>query len=139
MRDEAEYKADGEAVEVGARRCRDAEGVTDPDCIFCKIVRGELPSTEVNRADGFIAIEDINPIADVHLLVIPERHFADFREIALLSADESKAMLEFIAETAQKAGLDEYRLLNYCGAGVGQTVFHLHWHVLGGTMRGMPV
>jgi histidine triad (HIT) family protein len=110
----------------------------DPDCIFCKIVAGELPSTEVNRADGLIAIEDINPIADVHLLVIPERHFADFREIGMLSAEESQRMLEFMAETAKSAGLDEYRLINYCGAGVGQTVFHLHWHVLGGTMRRMP-
>ena len=64
----------------------------------------------VNRADGLIAIEDINPKADVHLLVIPERHFADFREIGVLSADESKRMLEFIAETAQSAGLEEYRL-----------------------------
>ena len=108
------------------------------DCIFCKIVRGEIPATVVNRAEGFVAIEDINPKADVHLLVIPERHFPDFREIGVLSADESKRMLEFVAETAKGAGLEEYRLINYCGAGVGQTVFHLHWHVLGGQFRGMP-
>jgi histidine triad (HIT) family protein len=112
--------------------------VTDPDCIFCKILRGELPSTEVNRADGFVAIEDINPVSDVHLLVIPEKHFADFREIGVMSADESKRMLEFVAETAKGAGLEEYRVLNYCGAGVGQSVFHLHWHILGGTLRRMP-
>jgi histidine triad (HIT) family protein len=47
-------------------------------------------------------------------------------------------MLEFVAETAQKAGLEEYRVMNFCGSGVGQTVFHLHWHILGGTFRGMP-
>ena len=111
---------------------------TDPDCIFCKILRGEVPSTEVNRTDGFVAIEDINPKADVHLLVIPERHFADFREIGVLSADESKRMLEFVAETAKRAGLEEYRVINFCGPGAGQTVFHLHWHILGGTFRGMP-
>ena len=110
----------------------------EPDCIFCKIVAGELPATVVSRTDGLIAIEDINPKADVHLLVIPERHFADFREIGVLSGDEAKRMLDFIAATARGAGLEEYRLINYCGAGVGQTVFHLHWHVLGGTMRGMP-
>ena len=92
----------------------------------------------VNRTDGFVAIEDIAPKADVHLLVIPERHFADFREIGVLSADESKRMLEFVAETAKGAGLEEYRVINFCGPGAGQTVFHLHWHVLGGTMRGMP-
>ena len=112
--------------------------MSDPNCIFCKILGGELPSTEVNRTEGFVAIEDINPIADVHVLVIPERHFADFREVGRLDADESKRMLEFIADTAAKVGLDEYRVLNYCGAGVGQTVFHLHWHVLGGTMHRMP-
>jgi histidine triad (HIT) family protein len=112
--------------------------VSVPDCVFCKIVRGELPSTEVNRTDGFIAIEDINPKADVHLLVLTERHIPDFREIAALSADESKRMLEFVAETAKEAGLEEYRVMNFCGAGAGQTVFHLHWHVLGGTFRGMP-
>jgi len=112
--------------------------MTDPDCIFCKILREELPATVVNRTDGFVAIEDINPIADVHLLVIPEQHFADFREIGVFSADDSKRMLEFVAETAKGAGLEEYRVLNYCGSGVGQTVFHLHWHILGGTMRRMP-
>lgn len=112
--------------------------MSESDCIFCEIVAGRLPATVVNRTGGFVAIEDINPKADVHLLVIPERHFADFREIGTLSADESKRMLEFVAETAAGAGLEEYRVINYCGAGVGQTVFHLHWHVLGGTMRGMP-
>ena len=92
----------------------------------------------VNRADGFVAIEDINPKADVHLLVIPERHLETFRDIGELTADESKRMLEFVAETAKAAGLDEYRLMIFCGAGAGQTVFHLHWHVLGGTFRGLP-
>ena len=108
------------------------------DCVFCKILAGELPATEVNRTPGYVAIEDINPIADVHVLIIPERHFADFREIGTLDADESKRMLAFIADTAATIGLEEYRVLNYCGAGVGQTVFHLHWHLLGGTMHRMP-
>ena len=108
------------------------------DCIFCKVHRGELPATVVNRADGLLAIEDINPKADVHLLVIPERHIETFREIGELSADEDKRMLDFVAETAKAAGLDEYRLMVFCGPGAGQTVFHLHWHILGGTFRGLP-
>jgi histidine triad (HIT) family protein len=108
------------------------------DCIFCAIVRGDAPATVVNRADGFVAIEDIHPKADVHLLVIPERHLETFRDIGELTADESKRMLEFVAETAKAAGLDEYRLMIFCGAGAGQTVFHLHWHVLGGAFRGLP-
>jgi histidine triad (HIT) family protein len=109
-----------------------------PDCIFCKIHRGELPATIVHRADGLLAIEDITPKADVHVLVIPERHIETFREIGELPADEAKRMLDFVAETAIVVGLDEYRLMIFCGAGAGQTVFHLHWHILGGTVRGMP-
>ena len=109
-----------------------------PDCIFCKIHRGELPATVVNRAEGLLAIEDINPKADVHLLVIPDRHIETFRDISELSADEAKRMLDFVAETAKKAGLEEYRLMLFCGPGAGQTVFHLHWHILGGSLRGLP-
>jgi histidine triad (HIT) family protein len=74
----------------------------------------------------------------VHLLVLPERHLDTFREVAELPPDEAKRMLDFVAETAKKAGLDEYRLMIFVGPGAGQTVFHLHWHVLGGTVRGLP-
>ncbi len=108
------------------------------ECIFCRIVEGNLPSTVVNQTEGFLAIEDIAPKADVHVLVVPERHLADFREIGALGAAEAKRMLDFIAETAAALGLEEYRLLNLCGAGAGQSVFHLHWHLLGGTIRGFP-
>ncbi len=109
-----------------------------PDCIFCKIHRGELPASVVNRGDRLLAIEDINPKADVHLLVVPERHIDTFRDVGELSAEEAKRMLDFVAETAKGAGLEEYRLMIFCGPGAGQTVFHLHWHILGGTFRGMP-
>jgi histidine triad (HIT) family protein len=109
-----------------------------PDCIFCKIHRGELPASVVNRGDRLLAIEDINPKADVHLLVIPERHIDTFRDVGELSAEEAKRMLDFVAETAKGAGLEEYRLMIFSGPGAGQTVFHLHWHILGGTFRGMP-
>src|SRR4051794_13847986 len=104
-------------------------------CLFCRIVRGEAASTIVNRAPGFVAIEDINPQAEAHLLVLPERHIDTFRDIAEFSADEAKRMLDFVAATAAVVGLDEYRLAVFCGA--GQTVFHLHWHILGGRMKGL--
>ena len=110
----------------------------DPECIFCKIHAGELPATVVNRGDGLLAIEDINPKADVHLLVIPEDHIETYRDIGRLSEPEAKRMLDFVAETAKGAGLEEYRLMVFCGAGAGQTVFHLHWHILGGSFRGLP-
>ena len=109
------------------------------DCIFCKIAAGELPSTVVNRTDGYLAIEDIAPKADTHLLVMPEEHLASFKDVAEgLDAEEAKRMLDFVADTARHVGLDEYRVMTFVGPGAGQTVFHLHWHVLGGRVRGMP-
>ena len=88
----------------------------------------------VHRADGFVAVNDINPKAPVHVLVIPERHVDTFREVGDFDAEETKRMLDFVAETARMAGLDDYRVVVNVGEGGGQTVFHLHWHILGGRM-----
>ena len=92
----------------------------------------------VAAEDGFVAIRDINPKADTHLLVIPERHVDTFRDVAEFPSDEAKRMLDFVARTARDAGLDDYRVLVNVGGGGGQTIFHLHWHVLGGRVAGMP-
>jgi histidine triad (HIT) family protein len=105
------------------------------DCLFCRLV---VEGDHVRKADGFVAIKDINPKAETHLLVIPEKHVPTFREISEFSADQSKRMLEFIAETAREQGLEDYRVVVNVGEGGGQTVFHLHWHVLGGRMGGFP-
>jgi histidine triad (HIT) family protein len=86
----------------------------------------------VAETDGFVAIRDINPQAETHLLVLPERHVESFREIAQFTPDEDKRMLDFIAEVAAKQGLTDYRVVGNVGAGAGQTIFHLHWHILGG-------
>ncbi len=86
----------------------------------------------MHKAKGFVAINDVNPQAPVHVLVLPERHVDSFREIGEFNAGETKRMLEFVAETAEKIGLTDYRVLVNVGAGGGQTVFHLHWHILGG-------
>ena len=104
-------------------------------CLFCGLVR---EGDHVHAADGFVAIHDINPRADTHLLVLPERHVDTFREIGAFTPDETKRMLEFVAETARVAGLEDYRVVVNVGPGAGQTVFHLHWHILGGRMRGLP-
>jgi histidine triad (HIT) family protein len=98
------------------------------DCLFCALVR---EGTHVHAGDGFVAVADIAPQAPVHLLVLPEHHVDSFREISEFDAGESKRMLEFVAETAKRAGLTNYRVLVNVGAGAGQTVFHLHWHILG--------
>ncbi len=92
----------------------------------------------MREADGFVAIEDINPRADVHLLVIPERHVPSFREIGEFEPVEAKRMLEFVADTAREAGLEDYRVIVNVGEGAGQTIFHLHWHILGGHATGLP-
>jgi histidine triad (HIT) family protein len=86
----------------------------------------------VRKTDGFAAVRDINPKAPTHLLVIPERHVDTFREVAEFDADEVKRMLEFVADTAREAGLEDYRVIVNVGPGGGQTIFHLHWHILGG-------
>ena len=98
-------------------------------CLFCSIARD---GAYVHKARGFVAINDINPQAPVHLLVLPERHVDTFREISEFDAKETKRMLEFVAETAEKAGLTDYRVLVNVGASAGQTIFHMHWHILGG-------
>jgi histidine triad (HIT) family protein len=100
-----------------------------PDCLFCTLFRdGE----HVHAAEGFVAIRDIDPKAATHLLVIPERHVETFRDIGEFPADEAKRMLEFVAETAKLVGLEDYRVIVNVGRGGGQTIFHLHWHILGG-------
>ena len=90
----------------------------------------------MRKADGFVAVRDIAPKAPTHLLVIPERHIETFREIGQLEPVEAKRMLEFVAETARDAGLEDYRVVVNVGRGGGQTIFHLHWHVLGGRPMG---
>ena len=105
------------------------------DCLFCKLYR---EGDHVAKTDGFVAIHDINPQAKTHLLVLPERHVDTFRDVADFPPEEAQRMLAFVADVAREAGLEDYRVLVNVGAGGGQTIFHLHWHVLGGKIRGMP-
>lgn len=93
----------------------------------------------MHASDGFVAIRDINPVAETHLLVLPERHIDTFKDIAAFRDEEAGRMLRFVAETAKVAGLDDYRVLVNVGAGAGQTIFHLHWHVLGGRMNAAQI
>ena len=103
------------------------------DCLFCRLYR---EGDHVVATDGFAAIRDLHPQAETHLLVIPERHVESFHDIAEFPADEAKRMLEFIAEAARDQGLDDYRVVVNAGAGAGQTIFHLHWHILSGRLTG---
>ncbi len=100
------------------------------DCLFCDIVRD---GTYVARTEGFVAINDINPQAETHILIIPEHHVDTFRDVSELEEDEAKRMLDFIAEVARGAGLTDYQVIANVGRSAGQTIFHLHWHVIGDT------
>ena len=102
--------------------------MSQPECLFCRLY---AEGDHVRKADGFAAVRDINPKAPVHLLVIPERHVDTFREVGEFSGEEAQRMLEFVAATAREAGLEDYRVIVNVGRGGGQTVFHLHWHILG--------
>jgi len=103
-----------------------------PDCLFCRLV---AEGDHVATGDGFVAIRDINPIAETHLLVLPERHVDTFKDIGIFPDEEAARMLRFVAETAEAAGLEDYRVLVNVGPGAGQTIFHLHLHVLGGRLH----
>ena len=103
------------------------------DCLFCRLYR---EGDHVAATDGFVAVRDINPQAEVHLLVLPERHIDTFHDIAEFPPAEAKRMLDFIAEVAAREGMSDYRVVVNAGRGAGQTVFHLHWHVLSGGLTG---
>jgi histidine triad (HIT) family protein len=117
------------------RRSRRKESSLPEECLFCRLY---ADGEHVAATDGFVAIRDINPKADVHLLIIPQRHVASFHDVGEFTADETRRMLEFIAATAREQGLDDYRVVVNVGEAAGQTIFHLHWHLLGGRMRGVP-
>jgi histidine triad (HIT) family protein len=108
--------------------------VSTDDCLFCKLYR---EGDHVNATDGFVALRDINPQAETHVIVIPERHVDTFRDVGEFPPDEARRMLEFVADTARKAGIEDYKVVVNVGAAAGQTVFHLHWHILGGRIRGL--
>jgi histidine triad (HIT) family protein len=103
------------------------------ECLFCQLYR---EGDHIAKTDGFVAIRDINPQAETHLLVLSGRHIDSFREISEFPADESKRMLDFVAELADAQGLSDYRVVVNVGQGAGQTIFHLHWHILSGGLTG---
>lgn len=110
----------------------------DPDCLFCSIAAGAIPADVVTSDDTFVAFRDIDPQAPVHVLVIPREHYPDAAAIA--SADEALAgrLLDTAAQVAQSLELIGYRIVLNTGAEGGQTVDHVHAHVLGGRQMGWP-
>ena len=103
------------------------------DCLFCKIVAGEIPSTKVYEDDLVLAFRDIAPMAPTHILVIPKTHIGSVAEITGENSDVVAHIFRVIPQIAKAEGLDNgYRVVSNCGADAGQTVHHLHFHILGG-------
>lgn len=102
------------------------------DCLFCKILQGEIPSKKLYEDDTCFAFYDIAPQAPVHFLVIPKAHLASMAEVTAENADVVAHIMAVIAELTKSLGLESYRVISNCGPDAGQTVFHLHFHVLGG-------
>jgi histidine triad (HIT) family protein len=103
------------------------------DCIFCKIAAGEIPSTKVYEDDQILAFRDIAPMAPTHILVIPKAHIGSVAEITADNAALVAHIFTVIPQIAREEGLDSgYRVVSNCGPDAGQTVHHLHFHILGG-------
>ena len=109
------------------------------ECIFCRIVRGELPAKAVYRDEDLIAIEDVNPQAPVHLLVLPVAHYATIAELIAKRDTFVEKLMEMAAKLGRERGGDDgFRLVINTGPGGGQTVDHVHVHVLAGRPMTWP-
>lgn len=109
------------------------------DCLFCKIVDKQLESVAVAETDRVYAFRDINPAAPTHVLVVPKRHISSAHELKAGDGDLLGEMFELIASIAEDEGVaDGYRVVTNIGAPAGQSVFHLHLHVIGGREMAWP-
>ena len=103
------------------------------NCLFCKIIAGEIPSSKVYEDDSILAFRDIAPMAPTHILVIPKAHIGSVAEITAENSAVISHIFEVIASIAKAEGLENgYRVVSNCGDDAGQTVHHLHFHILGG-------
>lgn len=114
--------------------------MSDNECLFCKILKGEIPADVIYESDTAIAFRDINPKAPTHVLIIPREHIATINDIATEDEPLIGSLYSAAREIAAQEGLaDEgYRAVMNCNEAAGQTVFHLHLHLLGGRPLGWP-
>ncbi len=110
------------------------------NCLFCKIIKGEIPSNKVYEDEKVYAFHDIAPAAPVHILIVPKAHIASANELSAENADVVGHIFAVAAKLARELGFAEkgYRVVNNCGEDGGQTVGHLHFHLLGGRALAWP-
>lgn len=112
------------------------------NCIFCKIIAGEIPSTKVYEDDKVLAIKDINPQAPVHVLVMPKKHMSSLLAMDSSNAEDVTAVMSAITKIAADMGISEengMRVINNCGPDGAQSVMHLHFHLLAGCKLGETI
>jgi histidine triad (HIT) family protein len=108
------------------------------NCIFCKIIRGEIPAAKLFEDDELLAFRDINPAAPLHFLVIPKKHISGPTAVTADDQQLIGKMLRIGSEIAKKEGAEDFRVVFNNGAQAGQTVFHIHMHILGGRNLSWP-
>lgn len=110
------------------------------DCIFCKIVKGEIPAKKVYEDDKVIAFNDISPQSPIHILVIPKNHISSANDINNENKEIIGHIFSVISNIAKSEGIADkgYRIVNNCGEDGGQTVSHIHFHILGGRQLQWP-
>ncbi len=110
-------------------------------CLFCRIIKGEIPSAKVYEDEHVVAFKDIHPAAPVHVLVVPKMHIDSLEGLNEENLNQVVPIHRAILEVAKVMGINEsgYRVIVNCGEGAGQTVLHLHYHVLGGVKMGEKI
>ncbi len=110
------------------------------DCLFCKIIKGEIPSKKVYEDEYVYAFWDISPTAPVHILVIPKKHISTLNDVDNENSQTIAKIYEAIPKIAKEQGIDEngYRVVSNCNKDAGQTVFHIHFHLIGGRELAWP-
>lgn len=108
------------------------------DCIFCKIAKGEIPKEYIYESDQIMVFEDIRPSAEIHLLIVPREHIKSFMDIKSTHLKIVEEMIKVGQEQVIKYNLEQGKFRFVFNGGEAQKVPHLHWHLLGGNLKGMP-
>lgn len=108
-------------------------------CLFCEIIAGNIPSTKIYEDNNILAFKDIAPVAPVHIIIVPKVHIESANNVTDENSKYVAAIFEKIPEIAKSQGIDSYRIINNCGEDAGQTVKHLHFHLIGGVKMGEKI